>query len=340
MPEASTLTVEAVRRRPAMYLGSLAHPAAALEEVLSNAFDEYLASRARHSEVTLHADAGVTIADDGGGIPRATIEGALRSPHDAATFDDHRPHVHLGGLRGLGLCVVAAVCSRFAIETVHAGHAHRWELARGVPTRALVSTPHAGPSGTRVRLAFDPGIFESVALPRVWLLERLEQLVDLSPGLRVTLRDEGHVMASPPRGILARVSGEPRIELSGVAEDTRVHLGLAWRPSFDERREPRIESFVNWQRTRDHGTHVSGMLDGLALAEAELKPRRPLRERLDACLLVVTRDVQWGSPTKDQLRSPGLRPLVAEIVRRELLAHLGEHPESLDALRARRFRGA
>lgn len=338
MSEAHPLTIEGVRRRPGMYLGNMADPSNAFEEILSNAFDEYLAGRAHHIEVTLHADAAVTIADDGAGMSRAVLEGALTTPHDAATFDDHRPHVHLGGLRGLGMCVVSAVCSSFAIESVHAGEAHRWELARGVPTRAVSSAPHLGPTGTRVRFSFDAEIFRSVALPRAWLLERLEQLVDLSPDLRVTLRDEGHELASPPRGILSRVGGEHRLELVGVVDDTRVHVGLGWRRYFDVRTEPRIESFVNWQRTRDHGTHVRGMLDGLAQAEAELKPRRPLRERLDACVAVVTRDVHWGSPTRNQLRSPALRPLVAEVVRRELLVHLERQPETRAALLARRFR--
>jgi DNA gyrase subunit B len=331
--------LQKIRAHASMYVGSNGDPPFSfMEEVLSNAFDEHLAGRARHIEVVLHAEGGVTIVDDGAGISRGTLEAALTAPHDVPTFDAHRPHVHLTGLlRGIGMFVVAALSESFAVHTVHDGQAHSWELARGVPCGPIQTVAQSGASGTRVRFRVDPDIFPTPHLPRAWVTERLEALTDLSPGLRITLRDEGYELSSPPRGITRRARGAHALEILEHLDDTRVHVALAWR-SWDGRIEPLIESFVNYQRTRDHGTHVVGMLDGLRDVERQLKPRRPLRERLSACVAVVTRDVLWGEPTHDQLRSPLLRPIVRRAVARGLAKRLEERPEVREALVQRRFR--
>jgi DNA gyrase subunit B len=321
-----------------MYVGGTDDPRSLLDQVLSNAFDEHLAGRASHIHVTLHADASVSVSDDGGGAEAATIERALTSIHHSATLDGHRPHAHLSewGHYGLGLFVVAALCEHFEIESTHALGTLRWSLLRGVPTGPIAVTDRREPLGTRVRFRADRDVFRSVELPRVTTIERLERLVDLAPKLRITLTDEAYELGQPKRGLARRLRVPPLIELDHTVEPTHVRLALGWRSDWDRETKPRVESFVNYLPTTEGGTHVSGLLDALKDVDAVLRPARPMRERLEACLAIVTPDVQFGAPTRDKLVAPAVRGVIRSVVSRELTRYLETHPEARERILARR----
>ncbi|MBK7077052.1 MAG: hypothetical protein IPH44_32655 [Myxococcales bacterium] len=337
--------IESARRRPGMFVGGcdgqgLVHLAM---EVIGNAFDQHLLGRCDRIEVAVEPDGTITVSDEGGGLPvdggegRPPLAELLTIHRDLPTADGHRPHVHLT-LVGVGLVVVNALCAELEVETVHAGVRARGRWRRGRPDGAIEATPTTAPSGTRLRFTPDPEIFGDHRIDLRALLDQIDALVALRPGLVIDVR-----LASrrhEPEGLAARVRRVLRDPSATVASARRdvvtpdgpltVDVALAWEPY---RADPVIESFVNYQRSGDHGTHVDGLYDGI---------RRVFRGKraahasgLVAAVAVVLADVHWGNPTKERLVTPSVRAPVADVTVAALKAWGAAHPDAATALRAR-----
>jgi len=312
-------------------------------EVIGNAFDQHLLGRCDRIEVAVEPDGTIAVRDDGPGIAveavgdRPPLAELLTIDRGLPTADGHRPHVHLT-LVGVGLVVVNALCAELEVDTVHGGVRARGRWRRGRPDGAIEATPTTAPSGTRLRITPDPEIFGDHRIDLGALLEQIDTLVALRPGLIIDVRVASRY--HEPAGLTARVRRVLRAPTATVASARRdlatadgpltVDLALGWQGSRDA---PVIESYVNYQRSREHGTHVDGLFDGI---------RRVFRGKraahasgLVAAIAVVLADVHWGNPTKDRLVTPAVRAPVADVTAAALEAWAAAHPDDAAALRAR-----
>ena len=202
--------LDAVRKRPAMYIGStgvqgLHH---LVYEVVDNSIDEALAGYCDAVRVTLHIDDSVTIADNGRGIPvdrhasgKSAAEVVLTVLHAGGKFDNESYKVS-GGLHGVGVSVVNALSESLDLEIWRDGHVYRQQYERGRPTSALEMTGRTKRRGTKITFKADDRIFETVEYSFDTLAHRLRELAFLNAGVRITLDDE-------------RTGKQPRVRLRG-----------------------------------------------------------------------------------------------------------------------------
>ena len=265
--------IEAIRKRPGMYVGGT--DAAAIQqmvhEVLSNAIDLALARRCRRIHVDVTDDV-ITIADDGPGIPIVDADGApfldrvLTRQHVTATADGHAPHAHLA-LTGVGLFAINALSAELSVRVVRDGARHTIAYRRGIPDGPLTTTPSDEPTGTTVRFRPDPEIFRVTRPPRGALGARLDELAFLLPGASLTWSFGPD--ASYARGLahLVAMRGSnlelPIVHAHGHHGNIGVEVALAWPISEHDTSTPCVESFVNIEASRRHGTHVDGLLDAV-----------------------------------------------------------------------------
>lgn len=324
--------LESVRRRPGMYVGNVHEPPMVLlREVLGNALDQWLDGSARNVEVVLHADDSVSVRDDGAGIAPDMLLRAVSGRHDMPTLDGHRPHAHLHPA-GLGLFPVVAVSESFTVVTRRAGLEHRVGLSRGVLVRPLETRPSDEATGSVVTYRPDLSIFRAPMLDRLEVAHLLQRVSDLSPGLSLTLRDEGWSVGRGRSGLLSRVPrGVLQIEIAGSARDTEVRAALAW--DWRGATGLTVESFVGFQPAIDGGTHVRGLERGLKHAAMTLDA--PLDRGVHVCLALIASDVKWGAPTKDRVLNPELNGIVRGVVAEQLHGYFTAHPEALEPLRKR-----
>ena len=348
LPEPLT-GIAAIRKRPAMYIGDPTDGSGVhnmLMEAVANAFDQHLAGRCTRITIGIGADDTLTVEDDGPGISsegRDTLPGLERlfeQRSEQPTVDGHRPHAHLG-LGAIGLVVINALSERFELTTVSGGREAVAVYARGEPVRPLEVRRVEGPSGTRVSFRPDPMIFATTRVPRVALARGLEDLSFLAPGLSLSWSVAGD--SSTQRGLAARVASRVGRRLGGVAHrrgtyetpsgPIEVEVALAWRDG-----DPRwlgaamIDSFVNFDRTREHGQHVTGLRDGV---RAFLPKTTGRMEGLFAAVAVVLGDVKYGKPSRDRLDNVEARPAVAEATRVALTEWAKAWPDAAAALRQR-----
>ncbi len=309
--------VDLIRARPGMYTGDTRDGTGAVELVMAlvgNAFDQHLAGRCTRIDVQV-GDDGIVVRDDGPGMAGddTAILARFARWTDLPTEDGHRPHVHLS-FGPLSLVVACALSTSLELHSVRNGIELRARWARG----RVVDAPHRRPttaaSGTEVRLVLDPDIF-GARLDRGVLLRRLEDLTLLAPGIAVTYAISG---ALPRGGLAAHVARAAWVASDAVVTAHAEHptefgpitidLALAWRAAAHAY-PPVIDSFVNYIRSRDHGAHVDGLLDGITRV---IRGRRAERARgLVAAVSVVLADVHFGNPTRDRLVTPDARPAVA-----------------------------
>ncbi|HEU5057977.1 MAG TPA: ATP-binding protein, partial [Kofleriaceae bacterium] len=220
--------LEAVRRNPSMYVGStdvhgLHH---LIFELVDNAVDESAAGFCTEISVRLHADGACTVEDDGRGIPvdihpqarRPACEVVLTALHAGAKFE-RRSYATSAGLHGVGLSCVNALSERLLLDVWRDGHHHRQEFFRGVPAGDLERVGESARHGTRIRFRPDPDIFGACQVASETLVERLEEIAFLYPGLRVRFSDE----RTGVRQLLARQDGVRGLLEHRNREATAVH---------------------------------------------------------------------------------------------------------------------
>ncbi|MFF2630575.1 DNA gyrase subunit B [Kitasatospora griseola] len=326
--DASSIVVleglEAVRKRPGMYIGSTGERGLhnLLYEVAESAMDEVLLGHAGRVEVALLADGSV----------RVTHDGVYRRP-----LDEQLTVLHVAGLRrggrhvvswfDLGLVVVNALSDRLVAEERHGGVTNRQEYSRGKPVAPPHPTGPADGAGTTITFRPDPEIFETVTFDRSILTERFRELAALNRALDLTLTDaRGDVphterFHSPDgvREFLARLGADPAEAIVVEREDDRMggSMAIALAPAGDG--EPQIATFANSRRL-DGGTHLEGFRDGVA---AILGPDA----RLTAVVSVKLDEPSYEGCLREILGNTPVRACVAEAVQQALETWRDEHPE-------------
>jgi len=349
--------LEPVRKRPGMYTDT-SRPNHLVQEVVDNSVDEALAGHCSRIDVTLHADASVTVADDGRGMPvdihpgeqMSGVEVILTKLHAGGKFSG-KNYKFSGGLHGVGVSVVNALSSRLEVRVRRGGVEHAMAFAGGERSEPLAEVGRVGKqnTGTSIRFWPDGRYFDTVklAIPRLRHLLRAKAV--LCPGLQVTLTDEtaGETETwhyqDGLRGYLASAMADadlvPVEAVQGSTEspNAAVTWALQWRADDGELVN---ESYVNLVPTAQGGTHVNGLRQGLLEALREFCEFRNLltrglkitaddcSERLAYVLSLKMTEPQFSGQTKERLSSQAASALVATAVRDAFSLWLHQHVES------------
>ncbi len=355
--------LEAVRRRPGMYIGStgargLHH---LVQEVVDNSVDEALQGRCDHIVVTIHPDGRVTGADNGGGIPVAEMPGiglpaaevVLTKLHAGGKFGGGAYKVS-GGLHGVGISVVNALSEDLQLEIRRDGHVWRQSYERGEPRSPLTKCEATTETGTSITFLPDADIFEETEFSFETLASRLREMAFLTKGLRIDLVDEraGGQRAEfhyegGIRDFIAHINeGKERVHptvvyFENVTDDGEVEVAMQWNGSYVES----TFAFANNINTHEGGTHLSGFkaaltrtLNDYARQKGLLKEKEEAltgddcREGLAAIISVKLREPQFEGQTKTKLGNPSIRSLVETTCNTHLAEFLEENPREAKAI--------
>jgi len=348
--------VDAVRRRPGMYIGSTSARGLhqLVYEVVDNSVDEALAGHCTRIDVAIHCDGSVSVTDDGSGIPvkthpkvgRPAVEVALTTLHAGAKFDG-RVYRVAGGLHGVGVSVVNALSEWLEVEVRRDGGIFRQRYQRGRPVTELQRVGDSETTGTKVRFRPDPEIFEEVEFSFDTIAARLRELAYLNRGLKLTLSDERsgqRVEYQYDGGIVSFVKDvnknkdvlhEEPIYIRAERNGAEVEAALQYTDGYLET----IFSFANTIRTHEGGTHETGFKMALTRVVNEYARRlgvlkssdgnltgEDVREGLTAVLSVMLADPQFEGQTKTKLGNSEVRGIVDSVVAEALQTYLEENP--------------
>jgi DNA gyrase subunit B len=365
--------LEAVRKRPAMYIGStgpsgLHH---LVYEIVDNSIDEALAGFCDQVNATIHIDGSVTVVDNGRGIPvgqhesgKSAAEVVLTVLHAGGKFENSAYKVS-GGLHGVGLSVVNALSETLDAEIWRDGQVYHQTYERGTPTGELEITGTTRKRGTKITFKPDTQIFETTVFSFDTLAQRLRELAFLNGGILITLDDERDGKAHKfhyEGGIVSFVQhlnknkapvNEKPIYMRGEKDGIDVEIALQWNDGYAET----VYSFANNINTHEGGTHLSGFRSALTrtinfyagknnLAK-DLKDASiggdDIREGLIAVVSVKIPRPQFEGQTKTKLGNTEVKGIVEAILNDKLGAYLEENPavakrvvnKAVDAARAR-----
>jgi DNA gyrase subunit B len=352
--------LEAVRRRPGMYIGStgprgLHH---LVYEVVDNAIDEALAGFCTRIVVQLMADGGCRVADNGRGIPvkpipkakdrRPAVEVVLTTLHAGGKFDG-KSYAVSGGLHGVGVSVVNALSKRLTVEVARDGSVWQQAFERGKPVGRLRKGKASSKTGTIVTFWPDPDVFEELVFKREVLAERLQELSFLTRGVEIAFVDErdepAHKTLYKASGGLAdfvkhlSVGKEPIhnkvIHFVEERDDGEVEVALQWNSGYAES----LHTFANTINTHEGGTHEEGLKKALsnvvnryARSKGLLKEKEEnligedIREGLTAIVAVKLHEPQFEGQTKTKLGNTDMRSFVETTINAHLMTWLEEHP--------------
>ena len=358
--------LEAVRRRPGMYIGStdergLHH---LVYEIVDNAVDEALAGYCKNIHVILHADGSVSVQDDGRGFPvgihpkvgRPAVEVCLTMLHAGGKFGGGGYKVS-GGLHGVGASVVNALSSHLKVNVYQDGKVYQQEYERGKVLYDLKVVGETDRTGTTVQFWPDvkthetpePGIFETGNFDFETLRTRFREMAFLNKGIRITIRDERVEPALEKEyhyegGIVSFVEYlnknktclfEKPIYIEGVKDTSTVEVALQWNDGYTEN----VFSFANNILTPEGGTHLTGFRTALArvinaygrekkiLKDADANlTSDDVREGLTAIVSVKLVEPQFEGQTKSKLGNSEIRPLVDGMVAAKLTDVFEENP--------------
>jgi DNA gyrase subunit B len=366
--------LEAVRKRPAMYIGStgaqgLHH---LVYEIVDNSIDEALAGHCDQVNVTIHIDNSVTVIDNGRGIPvdrhesgKSAAEVVLTVLHAGGKFDNDSYKVS-GGLHGVGVSVVNALSETLELEIWRNGQVYQQTYERGAPAGELEITGTTKRRGTKVTFKPDPQIFEVSEFSFDTLAQRLRELAFLNGGVTITIDDErdggkGHKFLYEG-GIVSFVQylnqnkspvNEKPIYMRGDKDGIDTEIALQWNDGYAET----LYSFANNINTHEGGTHLSGFRAALTRTVNSYAAKNNLtkdlkdatisgddiREGLTAVISVKIPRPQFEGQTKTKLGNTEVKGIVETIVNDKLGAFLEQNPnvakrvilKAVDAARAR-----
>ena len=370
--DARSITVleglEAVRKRPGMYIGSTGERGLhhLVQEVVDNAVDEALAGFADRIDVTLLADGGVRVADNGRGIPvdnhpvenRPAVEVVLTTLHAGGKFD-RQSYAVSGGLHGVGVSVVNALSSRFEVEVYKDGYVWRQSYAASEPTGPLQKGEPTEETGTIITFWPDEDIFESTVWSFETLSRRLQEMAFLNRGLSITITDErpDHINGEPnvvtyryDGGIADFVrylnaSKEPVhdtiIEFGDEAPGISAEVAMQWTSSYAES----VHTFANTINTAEGGTHEEGFRAALtSIVNRYAREQNLLREKdenltgddvregLTAIIHVKLAEPQFEGQTKTKLGNTEAKSFVQKVCNDHLRDWFDRNPGEAKAI--------
>lgn len=368
--------LEAVRRRPSMYIGStgpkgLHH---LVFEIVDNSIDEAVGGYCNRIEVVINPDNSVNVSDDGRGIPVdihpqmgiPAIELILTTLHSGGKFGGSGYTIS-GGLHGVGLSVVNALSARMEVQVKREGHIYQQIYERGKPASGLEIIGDAENTGTSITFYPDHEIFEETVFERDILIQRLRELAYLNQGLHIIFTDnreeEPYRKEFKSTGLKDFVSyinksketvnTEP-IYFETKKDDVIVNVAIQYNNGYSEN----IYSFANNIRTQEGGTHETGFKNALTRVINDYAKRNnilkendanlageDIREGVTAIISVMVKDPQFEGQTKTKLGNTYIRGVVDAAVYESVEDYLNEYPATArkileKAISARRAREA
>lgn len=366
--------LEPVRKRPGMYIGGtgiegLHH---LVWEIVDNGIDEALAGHATEVAVRLQADGGVTVTDNGRGIPtdihpktgKSTVETVLTVLHAGGKFGGGGYKVS-GGLHGVGVSVVNALSTKLIATIYRGGKIYRQEYERGAPKADLKVVGKTTKTGTEITFYPDETIFEVVKINYDTVLDRLRHAAYLTKGIRTTIDDErtgnrygfyfeGGIQSYVKHLNLGKdVVDDDVFYVEKEVKDVMVEVALQYSDAYSET----VKAFANNVYNPDGGTHMTGFRtsltrvineyarkSGLLKEKEENLTGEDTREGLTAVILVKIPDPQFEGQTKNKLGNPEVQGYVTQVMNEYFQYYLEEHPgvarkivgKSLLAARARK----
>lgn len=349
--------LEAVRKRPGMYIGStsargLHH---LVYEVVDNAIDEAMSGYCDQIDVVVHADNSVTVTDNGRGIPVDIhptekvpgVEVAMLTLHAGGKFDKESYKVS-GGLHGVGISVVNALSERLDVEIHRDGKIWRQRFSRGLKVSELKTVGRTKKRGTTVSFSPDPEIFTELELNVDTVTTRLRELAFLNRGVTITLSDEregGETIKFNYEGgikeFVTYVRGKRKALHSEViyVEAKRPECEIELAIQYDEGYSENTFTFVNNINTHEGGTHLTGFKSALTRTLNDYARRsagskktnialtgEDVREGLVAVLSVRVMEPQFEGQTKTKLGNSEVRGAVESVVNEGLSNFLAENP--------------
>ena len=354
--------LEAVRKRPAMYIGStdvkgLHH---LVWEVIDNSIDEHLAGYCSHIDLTVHKDNSLSVQDNGRGIPvdmheklqKSALEVVLTVLHAGGKFDKNTYKVS-GGLHGVGVSCVNALSSFLRAEVHRDGKIYMQEYSEGKPISKVEVIGETNRTGTTIKFSPDPEMFETLEFSYTTIVNRLREMSFLNRGLRLSITDERVEENEEFRrkdfysegGLVEFVKYldasrtaliEEPIHVIGKEDNVEIEVAMHYNTSFTEN----IFSFVNNINTRDGGTHVGGFRravnrvfkdygrDNGFFSKLKFEiAGEDFREGLTSIISVKVPEPQFKGQTKGELGNSEVTGIVSRAVGDVLNAYLEENPK-------------
>ena len=346
--------IEAVRKRPAMYIGGTGLPGLhhLVYEVVDNSVDEAMAGFCTEIKVTIRKDNSCTVSDNGRGIPteempefkKSAMEIVLTKLHAGGKFDKKSYKVS-GGLHGVGISVVNALSGWLRVKVERDGKVHEIGFRRGEVAEALSITGQTNRTGTTVSFMPDSQIFPAIEFHFDTLSARLRELAFLNKGLSITIVEENTGKENTFKydgGIVSFVEYmnkskkpiHPVVFVSGEKNDVSVELAIQYNESYLET----VYSFVNSINTVEGGTHMVGFRSALTralnsygennkLLKDEKMSSDDVREGLTAVLSIKIAEPQFEGQTKTKLGNSYVKGIVDSFVFEKLKNFLEENPK-------------
>ncbi len=344
--------LSAVRKRPAMYIGSIGAMGLhhLVYEVVDNSIDEALAGYCTRITVIIHADGTITVIDNGRGIPVDThpkyqvsaLEIVMTKLHAGGKFDKSTYKIS-GGLHGVGVSVVNALSTWLKVKVKRDGKIWYQEYRQGEPHAPITSIGESAETGTEITFLPDSTIFTETVFQYETLAARLRELAFLNAGVSITLvdeRDDKRQVFHYEGGIQSFVeyintNKRPLhdiIYIGGEKEDTAVEVALQYSDTYNEN----LYSFVNNINTIEGGTHVIGLKSALTRTLNSYADQNKMgdtkitsddaREGLTVVISAKVREPQFEGQTKTKLGNSEIKGIVDSLVHAKLMQFFEEHP--------------
>jgi DNA gyrase subunit B len=349
--------LEPVRKRPGMYIGSTGSEGLhhMVKELADNGIDEVIAGHATNLQVVLHSDGGVTVSDDGRGIPvethpktkKSTLETVLTVLHAGGKFGSGGYKVS-SGLHGVGSSVVNALSTKMVATVKRDGYIWTQEYERGAPTTKVIKGEATKGTGTTIRFYPDETIFQSTDFDYNWIVDYLRHQAYLTKGVKASVVDERNGQAYAfyfEGGIESYVrhlnAGKEAIDeeifyVEKEAAESIIEIAMQYSDAYSET----VMAFANNVYNPDGGSHLTGFRtaltrvvndyarkNGLLKEKEENLTGEDCREGLTAVVLVKIPDPQFEGQTKNKLGNPEVRGYVEQVLNEWFSYYLEEHPQ-------------